>query len=202
MRFFTADLHFGHRGILNYRPGFESLDEMTETIVRRWNETVGPDDEVWILGDLALNSTGLEVVRELAGYKYLIPGNHDSCWEPHGKARTQRGRYERVGLAVMPDLVLASVHGVSDLLWASHLPYRGDHTPEDRFRAERPVDDGRWLLHGHVHGFWKRKGRMINVGVDVWDLRPVSEHTIADVIRNAEEPPTPKGGGSLAAART
>ncbi|MGH9119071.1 MAG: hypothetical protein ACRD0A_14670 [Acidimicrobiales bacterium] len=45
-----------------------------------------------------------------------------------------------------------------------------------------PEDRGRWLLHGHVHERWLQRGRMINVGVDAWDYRPVAEEQIASVI--------------------
>jgi calcineurin-like phosphoesterase family protein len=35
-----------------------------------------------------------------------------------------------------------------------------------------------WLLHGHVHEKWRQQGRMVNVGVDVWDFTPVAEDVI------------------------
>lgn len=53
----------------------------------------------------------------------------------------------------------------------------------DRYREERPADEGRWLLHGHVHERWRQRGRQINVGVDVWDYAPVSLEAIEGVIR-------------------
>jgi len=53
--FFTSDTHFGHGGALGlYRRPFASVDVMNEAIVERWNETVGPDDDVWHLGDFAI----------------------------------------------------------------------------------------------------------------------------------------------------
>lgn len=78
--FFTADIHFGHANIIKYshRP-FKDTTEMNEEIVRRWNEKVSPDDEVYILGDISFMST-LEtkaLIRRLNGKKYLIMGNHD-----------------------------------------------------------------------------------------------------------------------------
>ena len=35
-----------------------------------------------------------------------------------------------------------------------------------------------WLLHGHVHEKWRQQGRMVNVGVDVWDFTPIAEDVI------------------------
>jgi hypothetical protein len=53
--FFTGDTHFGDRRVLRFdhRP-FGTLDEHDEALVAHWNEAVGPDDEVWHLGDFAL----------------------------------------------------------------------------------------------------------------------------------------------------
>ena len=65
-----------------------------------------------------------------------------------------------------------------------HFPYRGDSQYEDRYLEARPVDTGAWLLHGHVHETWKQWGRMINVGCDVWDYRPVAASELAALIAN------------------
>ena len=55
--FFTSDQHFGHRNIIDYchRP-FGDVGEMDEIIIAGWNETVGLEDEVWVLGDFAGSS--------------------------------------------------------------------------------------------------------------------------------------------------
>ena len=72
-----------------------------------------------------------------------------------------------------------------------HMPYKGDST-DDRFQKYRLEDDGRVLLCGHVHEKWKTKRTpkgtlMINVGVDVWDMKPVSEDTIKELILKGVE---------------
>ena len=71
-----------------------------------------------------------------------------------------------------------------DILLLSHFPYKGDHTEEDRFKDRRPANFGEWLLHGHVHDLWKVKDKMINVGVDVNEYKPISLEQIIDVILN------------------
>ena len=53
--FFTSDTHFGHGGALGlYRRPFASVAAMNEAIIERWNEILGPDDEVWQLGDFLM----------------------------------------------------------------------------------------------------------------------------------------------------
>ena len=79
--FVTSDTHFGHDREFVYVPrGFNSIGEHDETIIARWNETVGEDDIVYHLGDVMLgdNSYGIECVKRLKGIIYIIPGNHDT----------------------------------------------------------------------------------------------------------------------------
>lgn len=182
---FTADLHFGHKAIIDHchRP-FASVEEMDAAIIERWNEVVEPDDIVWVLGDVAMGNVRhtLPNVVELNGRKLLVPGNHDACWSGHKKWHSWQAKYEAVGFHIQPneerheDLVSAPVV-------LCHFPYSGDHTTEERFTEWRPVDDGKTiLLHGHVHNGWKVNGRQINVGVDVWDFRPVSLEQIEAIL--------------------
>lgn len=35
-----------------------------------------------------------------------------------------------------------------------------------------------FCLTGHIHSLWKVQPKMINVGVDAWNYRPVSEDEI------------------------
>ena len=53
--FIVSDLHLGHDKPFIYGArGFESVEEMNETIIRKWNEVVGEEDDVYILGDLVM----------------------------------------------------------------------------------------------------------------------------------------------------
>jgi len=65
--FFTSDTHFGHGGALGlYRRPFASVPAMNEAMIERWNETVGPQDEIWHLGDFAIRQPAA-VAAELLG---------------------------------------------------------------------------------------------------------------------------------------
>ncbi len=184
-RFWTADLHFGHGNIIRYshRP-FADVAEMDRGLVARWNAMVGPDDEVWVLGDVAMGTIAdsLAHVGELRGRKVLVAGNHDRCWHGHGeRAKPWVDRYLEAGFSqVLQGSVTTEVAGTPVLV--CHFPYEGDSHDEDRFTEHRPADEGAWLLHGHVHERWQVHGRQINVGVDVWDWQPVPEATVAAII--------------------
>lgn len=53
---FTSDFHLGHFNIIRYcdRP-FKSLKQMNETLIKRFNERVNPEDLVFFLGDFCLS---------------------------------------------------------------------------------------------------------------------------------------------------
>ncbi|MDE5747531.1 MAG: phosphoesterase [Acetatifactor sp.] len=74
MIYFIADTHFGDDRIRRYenRP-FDNVQIMDRELIRRWNETVSPEDTVYVLGDWGNLSPTL-----LQGTKYLIKGNHDA----------------------------------------------------------------------------------------------------------------------------
>ena len=78
--FLIADTHFGHKNIIVYenRP-FTSVEEQDNTIIKNWNDTVGKDDKIFMLGDFALANKEriIELISMLNGYKTLVMGNHD-----------------------------------------------------------------------------------------------------------------------------
>ncbi len=189
-RWFTADLHFGHANIIRYcqRP-FADVAAMDRGLIERWNDVVADGDEVWVLGDMAMGQidASLALVRQLAGTKLLMPGNHDRCWPGRGPSATAwRARYTEAGFAsILPDELDVTLGGAV-VVRACHFPYSGDSQEEERFTAYRPVDDGRVLLHGHVHTRWRVNGRQVNVGCDVWDYRPVAESTLAELVHTLD----------------
>lgn len=187
MRWFTSDLHLGHTNIIKYtnRP-FWTADQMNETLVDRWNAVVDTEDEVWVLGDVALGPIRetLSLVERLNGHKVLLPGNHDRIWK--GLAPKRRwadetyldAGFERIehGDVGVVNLTL----GDHEVL-ASHFPYTvGQY--DSRFSAWHPVDEGLPILHGHTHSPVQVQGNMFHVGTDAWEYTPVSETTIIELI--------------------
>ena len=211
MIYFTSDQHFYHSNVIAYcaRP-FASVEEMNLAIVANWNAVVRPEDTVYVLGDFSLAIRPVELFSHLLnGTKFFIPGNHDWCHSYNKKARGQGNlqkwidKYTSHGWTVLPEHSSLSIPGVA-VVNMSHLPYahesvmgaeavtdvhypsksinssaRSDH---DKFAAHRIKNDGRWLLCGHVHEKWKTRDRMINVGIDVWDMKPVSIEEIKAII--------------------
>lgn len=170
MNFFTADLHFGHQAVIGYanRP-FGGAEEMNRELVRRWNETVTQDDIVYVVGDFSFLTARMTdgIVKNLRGTKVLIRGNHD-------------GKNCRSFALVFHEVTMKLA---GETVRLCHYPYSGDHTGEDRYLERRPRDDGKWLIHGHVHNAWKQRDRQICVSVENWDYRPVPAPELEKIIQ-------------------
>jgi len=159
MIYYTSDTHFRHKAILKYdAPPFASLEEMEETIIKRWNARVRPTDTVYHLGDFVWDRSGQvaqEILGRLNGKVHLIWGNHDSN----------------------------QVRKLED--WTSSQPYLEIRDGEDfvvlshyGHRVWNKGHYGSFHLYGHSHGSLPPQGRSIDVGVSCWDYRPV---TLAEV---------------------
>lgn len=189
---FSSDQHFGHRNIIRYcdRPfpdTMAGIEEMGDWLVDAWNSVVQPQDTVYVLGDFALGTLArtLPVTGRLVGTKILVAGNHDRCWEGRKHYQNRIAPYLDAGFTeVTQAAIIATRHGDVNL---SHFPYRGDHSSRDRYTKHRPIDDGGWLIHGHVHQHWRQKNRQINVGVDAWAGHPVSLDTIETMMDAGEQ---------------
>ena len=172
--FFTSDQHFGHRNIIKYcnRP-FADTFAMDRWIINSWNEVVGDNDIVFILGDITMYPDGHKIKKlldELKGKQiYIVPGNHD---KPELGFRYLNDRY-----VILPDVVRVKFlkHELGNVeVMCSHCPLM---TWPGR-------DKGVPNLFGHIHSgprstdgfdtnlpFWKN---MYDVGVDNNDYTPVN----------------------------
>lgn len=154
MLFFTSDTHFNDARILRIdRRPFDSLADHDEALIAFWNETVRPDDEVWHLGDFCRGSKAAAdaLLSGLNGRKHLIVGNNDG---PDTTAAS--------GWASVQHYAELAVDGM--LLILCHYPFRTWNQ-----MGKKSID-----LHGHSHGKLKPLTRQFDVGVDVWDFRPVA----------------------------
>jgi calcineurin-like phosphoesterase family protein len=190
--FLTSDHHFGHGNILVYcdRP-WDNAEDMTEGLVSLWNETVQPDDTVFYLGDFAMGKIAetLPVVGRLNGTKLLVPGNHDRCWRGEA-AGAKLERWTRAYLdagfaAIFANDPAITVDGTK--LQLCHFPYRDIERHYNKYDTWAPDDDGHtFLAHGHIHQ-GQLGQRMVNVGVDEWDYRPIPVEWVMAKLREDME---------------
>ena len=195
MIYLTSDEHYHHKNILTYisRP-YDSVEAMNEDMIIRHNSIVKPEDVVYHIGDFTLSRTAVtQILPRLNGIHHLIAGNHDACHPVMSKSPEKlsnaRQKYFDAGFKTI-ELEGSIKIGEFDCLM-SHFPYY-DPNPEfdQRYEKLRPRDEGKVLLHGHVHLCWKTKlsregSLMINVGVDVNDYRPISVEEIEKLIKKS-----------------
>jgi calcineurin-like phosphoesterase family protein len=162
----TADLHFNHRGILTHCPisrPFSDHLEMNEDIIRVWNETVDPSDEVVVLGDFGFKVRDGqpldEIFTQLHGHKRLVVGNHDE------QNKTV------LGLPWEQTYNLVTLRQGDRGAVACHYP----------LVTWKHAHRGYLMLHGHSHGTLKQTDpRRFDVGWDCF-LRPVPFETFFDL---------------------
>jgi len=169
MIYFTSDTHFGdaRRIRIDHRP-FASIAEHDAALVQRWNEVVGDDDDIYHLGDVTAFADAARVgalIASLKGRKHLIIGNND-------------------GPATLADQGWASVQPYIELM----LEERRVILCHYAFRTWRDMSKGSIDLHGHSHGRLKEGLRQYDVGVDVFDYRPVTFATILERRRTKAKP--------------
>ena len=183
---FTSDTHFYHKRIieLSYRP-FDTVEEMNSTIIDNINAAVEPDDVLFMLGDIVMGGweQNIPIVDRINCKKVLVVGNHDKPFTVKSEQRMAEVMevYERHF-----DSVVHGSMALGDFV-LSHFPYDGDHTDEERFASRRPKDDGKVLIHGHIHEpdvvSYSNNGTLqIHIGVDAHDYAPVSLETVAQIV--------------------
>jgi calcineurin-like phosphoesterase family protein len=129
--FLTSDTHFGHAGVCKFlredgtklRPWTDPA-EMDEEMIKRWNDTVRPNDKVYHLGDVVINRKALITLSRLNGDKVLIRGNHDIFRDDEYR------KYFRE---------LRAYHVMNGMI-LSHIPIHSDSL--GRFGTN---------IHGHLH---------------------------------------------------
>lgn len=148
---FTSDLHFFHKRILELQPLTRrgaDVFEMNAEIITMWNNTVGVDDHVFILGDVSFGkaTATIDIVDQLNDKSHLVKGNHDGVITKNAPLVDM---FEEV-----VDYKEIQVDGT--LVCMMHYPiidWKNSHR-------------GSIHLHGHTHGHYQGSGKIFDVGVD------------------------------------
>lgn len=160
VKYYTADCHFGHTGMLTMAPasrgGFATVEDMDRALIEGINARVSKTDILYIVGDFAITKDDAYVRRcfhAINGKKRLIIGNHD---------------VDRDGM-LKP--VLASLPWDSAPVWSEMTSDEGQRLFLAHYahRAFPGQHKGGWHFYGHSHGNIPHEGRTRDVGVDVID---------------------------------
>ena len=143
MRYYIADCHFYHKNLLTEMDNrrFESVEQMNEVMIEKWNKKVHAHDEVVILGDFSLGSgeETNQILRRLKGKLFLIRGNHDERYLKDKAFDVSRFQWVKD---------YAEIHDNKRKIVLSHYPifcYNG------QFRRSADGVPLTYMLHGHIH---------------------------------------------------
>jgi len=186
--FFTSDWHLGHKACIGFdhRP-FDDIEDMHESLVKRYNATVPRDGVCYFLGDIIVGDKSVcsNVIRRLNGTRILLLGNHD------------RGLHSMYEAGFHMVAYTASLHIAEEIVTLSHCPLRGLYREdltglsstgenwhgENKHKKYSLPDFGQFHLHGHIHSPNKGRssrvlGRQLDVGVVANNYTPVSSSQV------------------------
>lgn len=165
----TSDQHDGHTNIIKYtnRP-FSNVFEMTNALIKNWNDIISDETIVYNLGDVSFGRTDscLRFLSLLKGKIYLAKGNHD-------KRVVLSKKYLRDRFEDIQDLY--TIETDKYIINMCH------YELSSIIKTDKIIVN----LHGHRHSknFLYENGQFrIDVGVDAWDYKPVKLIDILDKI--------------------
>lgn len=157
--FFTSDLHFGHKNLIEGLRNM-SVEESDMLVIENWNKVIKKRDTVYILGDIVMEKPlyACAYLPRLNGNICIVGGNHDTkiCCET----------YAKMGIPVMGVLEYKG-------FLCTHIPVHP--TQIEHFRGN---------IHGHIHlsgdieglGRYNAplvEGRYYNVNTEFHNYTPV-----------------------------
>ena len=174
-----SDLHLSHENIIRYanRP-FTNAVAMDEKMYANWRTTVGADDTLLFVGDVAMGRAVYEGVWSRIPYeagraKHLVVGNHDLTRKGILRAEGFDGIWSLMVVAGNPSLLL------------THMPLFD-------------VPDGWVNVHGHTHNSPVTRSPHINVSVEHLCYRPLELSRIRSLAKALVDGDYPSGDTTLA----
>lgn len=166
-----SDTHLNHdKDFIWKTRGFNSVYEMNNAIIERWNEVVKYDDVVYHLGDFIMGDldTGIALIKQLNGKIRLAIGNHD----------TQNRLDAFCNLYNFDDIQFGYrlKEGKKTFLLTHYQTLTGN------------FDNSKiYSIHGHTHSLNKfcEYDLMYNVSCDAHNCTPIAwEDVIIDITKN------------------
>lgn len=172
MIYFVGDLHFGHTNILDFEyetrgKYWNSVEEMNEGLINKWNNVITNEDIVYNLGDFFFNmkSQQFESIIKRLNFKkmILIAGNHD-----HSKMIK---KFKKLGIEVK----------YADMIKRNGRRYYLSHYPVLIGRKNM------FNIHGHIHSDFMETGYHINVDYDFMEKIAISFNELEEFVNKVYE---------------
>ncbi|MCZ9893080.1 metallophosphoesterase family protein [Brachyspira hyodysenteriae] len=171
MIYFISDTHFFymHAG---RKKIFNDYNAMHNCLINKWNEKIGKEDDVYIIGDFS-NERGYlkttELLKSLNGNKYLIKGNNDNFLD--------NNKFDRKLFKFIKDYYILDIKKYSTIIKKIVL----FHYPILEWEG---YYNNTMLIHGHWHKDKKYHRLAFNVACDIHDFSPLSINEILEMVLN------------------
>jgi calcineurin-like phosphoesterase family protein len=155
--FVTSNLQLGRPSVITkYKRPYTSVDQMTDDLVLKWNETVTQDDVVYHLGNFAHDpKTAQDAINRLNGTIKFIEGDFDQAI----------ALLNEKGMFPSKCSIVKCIEVIEDLQCAaSYWPMGSWPNKSKKF----------WSIIGYPDKRYKSdpKNRTINASTDLWANRP------------------------------
>lgn len=185
MIYFTSDLHIGHEYVSHLR-GFSDVTHHDKKILNNINSVVGKTDELYVLGDVSSGSSeSMEYVCDVLSHLnvpakrcHLVLGNHEKFKIP---VRLESSIFGTASIHEYVEykkyrFILSHVPLSTSRVVSKNKASNSEQYSNSKYSVKRlPVATVH--LHGHTHSndvFDCDNGLDVNVGLDAWNLHPVS----------------------------
>lgn len=171
MIWFTADLHLGHKNIIDYcgRP-WGDTEEMDQALCDIFERNLKAGDVLYVLGDTSFKwksaAAFIETMKIHGVQCHYVFGNHDD----KKTRREMRGRCATASY-------MRHIKVGEQKITLCHYP----------MRMWRDSQHGAWNLYGHCHGDIEDIGLQYDVGIDRNDLKPVSFDQLKEIMSAKEQ---------------
>lgn len=194
MRYFTSDTHFGHPLVTALR-GFLNNGRLRAEYRDVWQAQGRAAAHTWIKQYVRDNQTSFKAICDITRHENTIIGNHDRNFRLRSNDALYENVFETIDDYREIDMELPVLDGTGkptaattrQTIGMSHFPRLSALTEEhgnwpenwNKFADVAPTTEG-WLLYGHTHqGIPNGTDPLsVNVGLDAWDFKPVSEQQI------------------------
>jgi len=168
MKYYTSDWHLNENRIFDFNPffrPFKSIEEQNNTIINNVNSIVKKTDTLYHIGDVSMDIDGIKLLSQIkCDNIVLIEGNYDTPF---------LDELEKYDIEIWKHQVSFINNGDK----IQHLFMQHEPIEVLKFLKNNP-NNGHFGICGHIHGLWKVQKNMINVSVDAWHFKPVSEKEI------------------------
>lgn len=155
--FVTSNLQLGRpAAIKKYNREYQTVDEMTEDLITKWNSVVSAADTVYHLGNFALDpKTAQDALTKLNGRIYILPAELD----------------ESVQTLAQKGMLSTSVSMANRITLLADLKCNLSYWPMYEWPEKKK---GFWSIVGYPEKKYKSdpKLKTINASTDLWGNKP------------------------------